>query len=130
MDLRINGSYEAYIYVVLLQLSLLYLQRLDVNRRMRGDEREVPFNFYYLETRFIGTGLNWLSWFLAVYVGQQFGLASAVLFLVLGLGSSITATLLIPPFPRIDFVAHVISFPATIYLVRETLLALGIQTGI
>jgi hypothetical protein len=130
MDFRINGSYEAYIYVVLLQLSLLYLQRLDLNRRMRGEESEAPFNFYYLATRFIGTGLNWLSWLLALYVGQQFGVASAVLFLVLGLGSSIIATLLIPPFPRIDFIAHVISLPVTIYLVRATLLALGIQTGI
>ena len=32
-DLAINGSYLAYLYVVLLEISILYLQRPDLNRR-------------------------------------------------------------------------------------------------
>jgi hypothetical protein len=132
VDFTINGGYQPYVYVVLLQISILYLQRLDLNRRIRGEEGKTQnpsINFYYLATRFIATGLNWLSWLLAAYVGNEFGIASGILFLILGLGSSIIATVLIPPLPRIDLIAHVVSFPATVYLVRATLLALGIQTG-
>jgi len=33
-DLAINGSYLAYVYVVLLEISILYLQRPDLNRRL------------------------------------------------------------------------------------------------
>jgi hypothetical protein len=34
-DLAINGSYLAYVYVVLSEISILYLQRPDLNRRLR-----------------------------------------------------------------------------------------------
>jgi len=133
MDFTINGGYEAYVYVVLLQLSILYLQRLDLNRRMAAESSKAlnaSINDYFLTTRFVAAGLNWASWLLAVYVGEEFGLASAALFLILGLGSSIIATLLIPPLPRIDVFAHVVSLPATVYLFRATLLALGLVTPI
>jgi len=38
-DLAINGSYLAYVYVVLLQISILYLQRPDLNRRLREKDK-------------------------------------------------------------------------------------------
>jgi hypothetical protein len=40
-DLAINGSYSAYAYVVLLQISILYLQRPDLNRRLR-EKDQIP----------------------------------------------------------------------------------------
>lgn len=126
MDLRINGGYQAYLYVVLLQVSTLYLQRLDLNRRMDEDDSarlSPPINDYLLATRFVAAGLNWASWLLAFFVWQEFGPASAALFLLLGLGSSIIAMVLIPPLPIVDLVAHVISLPATAYLFRATLIA-------
>lgn len=129
MDLRINGGYDAYLYVVLLQLSILYLQRLDFNRRLAGENSKAlsaPIDDYLLTTRYIAVGLNFTSWLLAVYVACEFGLASAALFLILGLGSSLIATALIPPLPRTDIIAHVVSLPATLYLFRATLLALGL----
>jgi hypothetical protein len=132
MDFTINGSYEAYLYVVLLQLSAFYLHRLDLNRRISGEENKAlnpSIHFYYLATGWIATALNWVSWLLAIYVGQQFGIASAVLFFILGFGSTAVATALIPPLPRIDLIAHIISLPATVYLLRAMLLALGIQPG-
>jgi hypothetical protein len=133
MDLRINGSYQAYAYIILLQLSVLYLQRLDLSRRLRDAKSKSPDFFsidtYLIATRFIAAAVNWSSWLLAFYVGQKFSVASGVLFLILALGSSIIATVVIPPLPRIDLVAHAISFPATIYLLRATLLALGVQTS-
>lgn len=59
MDLRINGGYQAYLYVVLLQVSTLYLQRLDLNRRMDDSEPlRPPINDYLLTTRFVAAGLN------------------------------------------------------------------------
>lgn len=132
MDFTINGSYQAYLYVALLQLSILYLQRLDLNRRLAGaDEKSLSaaIDDYFLTTRIVAAGLNWASWLLAVYVGEQFGLASAALFLFLGLGTSIVATVLIPPLPYADVIAHVVSWPATAYLFCATLAALGIQTS-
>lgn len=126
MDLTINGGYQAYLYIVLLQVSTLYLQRLDLNRRMAGDDSALPsplINDYLLTTRLLAAGLNWASWLLAIFVWQEFGPASAALFLLLGLGSGMIAMVLIPPLPMIDVVAHVISLPATAYLFRATLIA-------
>ena len=131
-DLAINGSYTAYAYVVLLQISILYLQRPDLNRRLRLSDRRPSASpdFYFVATGFIGTGLNWFSWLLSAYVGQEFGIANGVLFLILGMGSSISANILIPRLPRIDQVGHIVSIPATILLAGAVLRALGIQTGI
>jgi hypothetical protein len=133
MDFQINGDYEAYLYVVLLQLSILYLQRLDLNVRMALGTCEAPSGLlkdYLLTTRIVGTALNWASWLLALYVGNEFGLASAALFFVLGFGSSIIATLLIPPLPRVDVIAHVLSLPTTIVLYQATLASIGIRNAI
>jgi hypothetical protein len=131
-DLAINGSYLAYVYVVLLQISILYLQRPDLNRRLREKDKTQTASpeFYSIATGWIGTGVNWLSWMLSVYVGQEFGIANGVLFFILGMGSSIIANIFIPRVQRIDQVGHVISIPVTILLVRAVLQSLGIQTGI
>jgi ethanolamine ammonia-lyase small subunit len=131
-DLAINGNYLAYVYVVLLEISILYLQRPDLNRRLL-EENQKPStspDFYSVATGFIGTGLNWLSWLLSAYVAKEFGIANGVLFFILGMGSSIIANVFIPRLPRADQVGHVISIPVTILLVRAVLLAVGIQTGI
>jgi hypothetical protein len=39
-DLAINGSYLAYVYVVLLEISILYLQRPGLNRRLLEKKSE------------------------------------------------------------------------------------------
>jgi hypothetical protein len=131
-DLSINGSYLAYVFVVLLQVSILYLQRPDLNRRLheKNQKPSASSEFYSVATGFIGTGLNWLSWLVSAYVAKEFGIANGVLFFILGTGSSIIANIFIPRLPRIDQVGHVVSIPATILLVRAVLLAIGIQTGI
>jgi hypothetical protein len=132
VDLAINGSYLAYVYVVLLQISIVYLQRPDLNRRLREKNQKPSASpdFYSVTTGFIGTGLNWVSLLLSAYVAKEFGIANGVLFFILCVGSSIIANFFIPRLPRIDQVGHVISIPATILLVRAVLLAIGIQTGI
>jgi hypothetical protein len=131
-DLAINGSYLAYLYVVLLEISILYLQRPNLNRRLREKDRtpSASPDFYSVAIGFIATGLNWLSWLLSAYVAQQFGIANGVLFFILAMGSSIIANIFIPRVPRVDQVGHIISIPATILLVRAVLRAVGIQTGI
>ncbi len=131
-DLAINGSYLAYLYVILLEISILYLQRPDLNRRLRekGKTPSASPDFYSVATGFIGTGLNWLSWLLSAYVAQEFGIANGVLFFILGMGSSIIANIFIPRLPRVDQIGHMISIPATILLVRAVLRAVSIQTGI
>ncbi len=74
-DLSINGSYLAYVFVVLLQISILYLQRPDLNRRLheKNQKPSASSEFYSVATGFIGTGLNWLSWLLSAYVAKEFG---------------------------------------------------------
>ena len=131
-DLAINGGYSAYFYVVLLEIALLYLQRPDLNRRLR-DKGQTPSampDSYSGATGLIGTGVNWFSWLLSAYVAKEFGLANGVVFLILGMGSSIVANIFIPRQPRVDQVGHFVSIPATILLVRAVLLAVGIRTGI
>jgi hypothetical protein len=63
-----------------LQISILYLQRLDLNRRIAKQSDEpvsALADDYFLTTRFIAVGLNWTSWLLSAYVGHQFSFASA-----------------------------------------------------
>jgi hypothetical protein len=131
-DLAVNGSYFAYLYVVLLEISILYLQRPNLNWRLREKDRtpSASPDSYSVATGFIATGLSWLSWLLSAYVAQEFGIANGVLFFILGMGSSIIANIFIPRLPRVDQVGHIISIPATILLVRAVLRAVGIQTGI
>jgi hypothetical protein len=131
-ELAINGSYLAYVYVVLLEISILYLQRPDLNRRLRekGSTPSASPGFYSIATGFIGTGLNWLSWLLSAYVAQEFGIANGMLFFILGMGSSIISTIFIPRLKRVDQIGHIISIPATILLVRAVLRAVGIPTFI
>lgn len=73
----------------------------------------------------LGTALNWASWMLAIFVWHRFGVVSGLLFLVIGLGTSLFAMLIIPCVPRFDPIAHVISLPASIYFFRATLLSVG-----
>jgi hypothetical protein len=127
-DLAIDGSHLAYGYLVLLQVSIVYLQRPDQNRRLRGYESAVP-EFYSIALGFVGTWLNWLSWLFSAYIAKQFGIPSGVLFLVLGMGTSMIANILIPPLQRVDQIGHIISIPATVLLVRAILLGTGIQAG-
>jgi hypothetical protein len=130
VDLAINGSYLAYVYVVLLQISVVYLQRPDLDRRLRDQKPSATLAFYSAATGFIGTALNWLSWLLSAYVAQEFGIANGILFFILAMGSSVIANIVLTRLPRVDQVGHVISIPTTILLVRAVLLAVGIETGI
>ena len=129
VDLAINGSYLAYVYVVLLQISVVYLQRPDLDRRLLEKPSATPA-FYSAATGFIGTALNWLSWLLSAYVAQKFGVANGILFFILAMGSSVIANIALPRLPRVDQIGHLISVPTTILLVRAGLLAIGIETGI
>jgi hypothetical protein len=131
-DAAINGSYLAYLYVVLLQVSIIYLQRPDLYRRLGlKNKMSSPWlDSYSVATGYIGTGLNWFSWLLSAYVGQEFGIANGVLFFIVGIGSSIIANISIPRLPRVDQIGHIISVPAIIFLVRAVLRSVGVQTGI
>jgi hypothetical protein len=53
-DLAINGSYLAYLYVVLLEISILYLQRPNLNRRLREKDKtpSASPDFYSVATRY------------------------------------------------------------------------------
>ena len=127
-SLAVNGGWLAYVYLVLLQVSIVYLQRPDLNRRLSGHDHSLPES-YALAMGFVGTGLNWLSWLFSGYVAQRFGIASGVLFFVLGMGSSMTANVLIPRISWGDQVGHFISIPIVILLVRSILQESGIETG-
>jgi hypothetical protein len=131
-DAAINGSYLAYLYVMLLQVSIIYLQRPDLYRRL-GLKNKMPSAFpdsYSVATGYIGTALNWLSWLLSAYVGQEFGIPNGVLFFIVGIGSSIIANIVLPRLPRVDQIGHFISLPASILLIHAVLRSVGLQTGI
>jgi hypothetical protein len=127
-DLAIGGSYCAYLFIVLLEISIVYLQRPNLYRLLREQDR--PSNglrdSYPVAVGIIGTGLNWFSWLLAAYVAKEFGIANGVLFFILGIGTSIGANILLPKLPRVDQIGHIISIPAAILLVQAVLLATGI----
>lgn len=135
MDITINGSYEPYVHLALLQLSLFYLQRPGIAQLVsspQGERVSVTgwFDTYCILTRIVGSTLSWISWMLALYVGYKFEIASGVLFFVIGFGSSIVLMLVIPPFPRADVIAHLFSIPVTVYLFRAMLLSIGVETPV
>ena len=126
--LAVNGGYLAYAWLVLLQLSIVYLQRPDLYRRLDSDELKLPA-FYALATGLLGTGLNWFSWLLSAYVAKQSGIASGVLFFCLGMGASMLANVFVPRMARADLIGHFISIPVTVLLARAALREVGIDTG-
>jgi hypothetical protein len=126
--LAVNGGYLAYAWLVLLQVSIVYLQRPDHYRRLRKGNAGVP-EPYAVATGLVGTGLNWVSWLLSAYVAKQFGIASGVLFFCVGMAASTAANVLIPRIARVDRVGHFISIPVTILLARAVLRESGIDTG-
>jgi hypothetical protein len=127
-ELAIGGSYFAYLFVVFLEISIVYLQRPNLYRLLREQDRPSSGSrdSYPVAVGIIGTGLNWFSWLLSAYVAKESGIANGVLFFILGMGTSIGANILLPKLPRVDQIGHIISIPATILLVRAVLLATGI----
>jgi hypothetical protein len=129
--LEINASYLAYLYVVLLGISITYLQRPDLYRRIESTAGSLPWPRHYAAaTGIIATGLNWLTWLLSAFVAQQFGIAQGVLFFVAAMGSSMVSNLLLPRWQVVDWYGHILSIPVTVIFVRAVLQAVGIQTGI
>ena len=77
----------------------------------------------------IGTALNWLSWLASAYVAKISGGPSGVLFFIVGMTSSIVANVVVPRRRLPDLIGHIVSVPATIFLVRALLGALRIPSG-
>jgi hypothetical protein len=127
-NLAVSGGWLAYVYLVLLQVSIVYLQRPDLYRRLSEHDHGLP-EPYAIAMGFVGSGINWFSWLFSAYVAQRSGLASGVLFFVLGMGAGMLANVLIPRAPRADRIGHFVSIPATILLVRAILVENGVQTG-
>lgn len=127
-DIAINGSYFTYAYLVLLQISIVYLQRPDQIRRLNKIDTAIP-EFYSIATGLIGTGLNWLSWLSSAYVAKVCGWPSGVLFFIVGMASSIIANVVVPRRRLPDLIGHFASVPATIILVRVLLRAINAPTG-
>ena len=131
MDITINGSYLPYAYIVLLKTSLFFMQRLN-HRRQRSPRRgasataNLLIDFYCALAAFIAGVLNWSTWVLAIYVGYLFGIPAGVLFFVAGFLGSMALTFVVPLEFAFDVIGHVISLPATPYLVLLTLRSLGI----
>jgi hypothetical protein len=133
MNLSINDSYGPYAYLVLLQIALVFMQRLDLNRRFSSrqshfDSVRSPKEIYCLITGLLASVLAWSSWALALYVGYRFGVASGLLFFIVGVASNLACILAFRAPTRLELVAHVMSFPATALLFRAALVSLGIHT--
>jgi hypothetical protein len=111
-----------------LQVSIVYLQRPDQARRLDGPDVATSA-FYAVGTGLIGTALNWLSWLASAYVAKMSGWPSGALFFVVGMASSIMANVVVPRRRLSDLIGHIVSLPATIFLVRTLLGALKIPTG-
>ena len=126
--IAINGSYWPYAYLVLLQISIVYLQRPDQARRLGRTDVETPA-FYAVATGLIGTALNWLSWLSSAYVAKTWGLPSGAAFFVVGMATSIIANIFVPRRRLSDLIGQAVSLPATIFLVRTLLVAVNVPTG-
>lgn len=127
-DIAINGSYWPYACLILLQISIVYLQRPDQARRLGRTDLAMP-SFYAVGTGLIGTALNWLSWLSSAYVAKMWGPPSGGAFFIVGMASSIIANIAVPRGRWPDLIGHVISLPATILLVRMLLVAINVPTG-
>jgi hypothetical protein len=126
MNFAIHGGYLPYLYIVLLKTSLFFLQRLNhvrqrSTRRGASATANVLIDFYCALTAFIASILSWGTWALAIYVGYKFGIPTGVLFFAAGFAGSVLLQFIVPPGFLFDFIAHVISLPATPYLLLITL---------
>jgi len=131
MDVAINGSYAPYIYIVFLKASLFFLQRMNhvrqrSMRRGASATANVLIDFYCALTAFIASMLSWATWALAIYVGYQFGIPAGVLFFALGFVGSILLSIIVPPGFLFEVIAHLISLPATPYLLLLTLRSINL----
>jgi ethanolamine ammonia-lyase small subunit len=111
--------------------SILYLQRPDLNRRLREKDQTsgLSSDFYPVAVGFTVTGLTGQAvTFRLCGGGIRHGQRGSVSFAAWV--ACITANSFVARLPRADQTAHVISVQVMILLVRAVLLALGIQTSI
>ena len=122
MDFTINGGYAPYIYIVLLKVSLFFLQRMN-HLRQRSTQRgasvtaNVLIDFYCVVTAFTASILSWATWALAVFVGYKFGIPAGILFFAAGFFGSMLLPIIVPSGFLYDLIGHIVSLFATPYLV-------------
>jgi hypothetical protein len=118
-----------FIYVVLLQCALAFLQQpalvLVKEQTKKGSATSIPP--WHWPARAVATLLNWISWILSIHVGSKFGISIGILFFALAFGASVASTILVISFPPLGLVGALICLLASIYFFLSTLLSLGIE---
>jgi len=130
MDFLINGSYAPYVYVLLFQVSVFFLQQPGVRELVTSPSGRLIANWYSsycLLVRTLGTYLNWCGWMLAFYVGYRFGTPSGVLFFCVSFTSSFAFAVIKLSPTKSTAAAHLTSIPVTIYLIFATLRSVGLE---
>ena len=130
-DFTIGGSYAPYLYIVLLDTALFFMQRMNhvrqrSTRRGASATANVLIDFYCALTAFIASMLSWATWALAIYVGYQFGITTGVAFFAVKFIGGTVLSLLVPPGFTFEVIAHMVSLPATPYLVLVVLRSIGL----
>jgi hypothetical protein len=118
MYFAINGGFSPYLYAVLLQTSLFFLQRLNhirrrSSRRGASTTANALIDLYCGITALAASILNWGAHALAIYIGYRFGMPEAVLFFGVRFLGSILLSLVVPPGLVFDLTAHMVSLIAT-----------------
>ncbi len=134
MNFEINGGYQPFTYVALLQAGLFFLQRLNYLRMrstMRGASAtaNAVIDFYCALAAFVATILSWGTWALAIYVAYQFGFPAGILLFAVGLIGGTVLPVIMPPGVAFDLLGHLVSLFTVPYLVFLTLQSVNLLPG-
>jgi hypothetical protein len=131
VSVAINGGYAPYLYVILLQVTLAFLQQpFLVRSKMRARSVETTsVGQLKSSMRVLGSLLGWLSWLLSFYVARKYDFLSAALFFMSAFGTSVGSLIVVTRLQQLKFPGFVICALASIYLFLRLLLSLGLRVG-
>jgi hypothetical protein len=124
MNLTIQGSFEAYVWLVLWQVALGCLQSggpaINPNATIETRIGSLQYSLYL-----IANSLSWMVWGLSAWVGVQHGLIAGVVFAAVGFGANVLTLIELHRLRGYVMPAQIAGFISMPFFALKTLSALG-----
>jgi hypothetical protein len=129
MSAAINGGYAPYLYVILLQVTLAFLQQpfLSESKTRARSVETASVGQLKSSMRVFGSFLGWLSWLLSFYIAHKYDFLNAALFFMSAFGTSVGSLIVVMHLKQLRVPELVICALASIYLFLCLLLSLGLR---
>jgi hypothetical protein len=124
MSLAIRGSYEAYVWVALWQISLGCLQSgltlTNVDPLPENWSGQLQYN-----AGLVATGLSWAVWGLSAWVGVHHGLTAGVVFAIFSAAANAWTAIELRRFPNYTMYAQIAGLLVMPLCAFNTLVTVG-----